>query len=277
MCTFPSAPQVWVLRLRIPGWIRPPGRSVRLGIEKELIQTLNEPQPVETIFIGGGTPTRLDAALLSRLLTIVRSWFPLAAGGEWTVEANPGTLDAEKVEVLAQGGVNRVSLGAQSFQPRLLENSSGTMLRTTSSGRSNSCSAMPRWSLDLIFGIPASTLADCHRDLDMALSLRPAHLSCYGLVYEKGTNLWKERQAGAVFPVEEELERMMYEAVMDRLEDAGLAMYELSNYARPGHESRHNLVYWANDAYHGVGLGAAVRAGGAVRQYARLGGVSAAD
>ena len=101
--------------------------------------------------IGGGSPTRLDAALLSRLLTIVRSWFPLAAGGEWTVEANPGTLDAEKVEVLvAQGGVNRVSLGAKSFEPRLLENSSGTMLRTTSTGRSNSCSlATPgraRWT-----------------------------------------------------------------------------------------------------------------------------------
>ena len=107
------------------------------ALEKELIQTLIEPQPVETIFVGGGTPTRLDAALLSQLLTIVRSWFPLAAEGEWTVEANPGTLDAEKIEILAAGGVNRVSLGAQSFQPRLLENSSGTTLRTTSSGRSN--------------------------------------------------------------------------------------------------------------------------------------------
>ena len=228
------------------------------ALEKELIQTLIEPQPVETIFIGGGTPTRLDAALLSQLLTIVRSWFPLAAEGEWTVEANPGTLDAEKIEILAAGGVNRVSLGAQSFQPRLLEklernHAPDDVQRAVELVRPR----MPRWSLDLIFGIPGSTLADCRRDLEIALALQPSHLSCYGLVYEKGTNLWKERQAGAVVPVEEELERLMYEAVMDRLEGAGLAMYELSNYARLGHESRHNLVYWANDAYHGVGLGAA--------------------
>jgi oxygen-independent coproporphyrinogen-3 oxidase len=228
------------------------------ALEKELIQTLVEPQPVETIFIGGGTPTRLNAALLSRLIAIVRSWFPLVAEGEWTVEANPGTLDAEKVEILAEGGVNRVSLGAQSFQSRLL----ATLERNHDPDDVPRAIGilhprMPRWSLDLIFGIPGSTLADCHRDLDAALALRPSHLSCYGLVYEKGTTLWKERQAGAVIPVEEELERLMYEAVMDRLETAGLAMYELSNYARPGQESRHNLVYWANDAYHGVGLGAA--------------------
>jgi oxygen-independent coproporphyrinogen-3 oxidase len=228
------------------------------ALERELDQTLREPQPVDTIFIGGGTPTRLDASLLSRLIAIVRSWFPLATEGEWTVEANPGTLDAEKVEILAKGGVNRVSLGAQTFQPRLLEtlerkHTSDDVQRAIELLRPR----LPRWSLDLIFGIPGSTLADCHRDLETALTLQPSHLSCYGLVYEKGTNLWKERQAGAVIPVEEELERLMYEAVMDRLERAGLAMYELSNYARPGHESRHNLVYWANDAYYGVGLGAA--------------------
>jgi oxygen-independent coproporphyrinogen-3 oxidase len=228
------------------------------ALEKELMQTLVEPQPVDTIFIGGGTPTHLDAALLRRLIRIVHSWFPLAADGEWTVEANPGTLNAEKVEILAEGGVNRVSLGAQSFQPRLLEalernHAPDDVQRSIELLRPR----MPRWSLDLIFGIPGSTLVDCHLDLDVALALEPSHLSCYGLVYEKGTNLWKERQAGAVVPVEEELERLMYEAVMDRLESAGLAMYELSNYARPGHESRHNLVYWANDAYYGVGLGAA--------------------
>ena len=88
------------------------------------------------------------------------------------------------------------------------------------------------------------------------LALGPSHLSCYGLVYEKGTNLWKQWQAGQVVLVDEETERAMYETVIDRLAMSGLSMYEISNYARPGHESRHNLVYWANDAYFGVGLGA---------------------
>src|SRR5829696_3576723 len=90
------------------------------ALEREMAR-LGEPQPVETIFVGGGTPTRLDAGQLRRLLAMVRRWFPMVEGGEWTVEANPGTLDAEKADVLASGGVNRVSLGAQSFQPELLK------------------------------------------------------------------------------------------------------------------------------------------------------------
>src|SRR5205085_4574978 len=94
-------------------------------------------------------------------------------------------------------------------------------------------------------------------DLETALELGPSHLSCYGLVYEKGTALWKQWQAGHVRAVDEEAERAMYAHTIDRLERAGLGMYEISNFARPGHESRHNLVYWANEAYFGVGVGAA--------------------
>jgi oxygen-independent coproporphyrinogen-3 oxidase len=174
------------------------------------------------------------------------------------VEANPGTLDEEKIEILAAAGVNRISLGAQSFQPdllRTLERNHGPdeVARAVDLVRPR----FPRWSLDLIFGVPGSTLRDCETDLDTALALGPSHLSCYGLVYEKGTNLWKQWQAGQVVPVDEDVEREMYEAVIDRLEGAGLAMYEISNYARRGEESRHNLVYWANEAYFGVGLGAA--------------------
>ena len=182
----------------------------------------------------------------------------MTPGGEWTVEANPGTLDEAKVEILAAAGVNRISLGAQSFQPDLLKtlernHAPDEVARAVELVRPR----FPRWSLDLIFGVPGSTLRDCETDLDAALALGPSHLSCYGLVYEKGTNLWKQWQAGQVVPVDEDVEREMYEAVIDRLEGAGLPMYEISNYARPGDESRHNLVYWANEAYFGVGLGAA--------------------
>ena len=219
---------------------------------------LGEPQEVDTIFIGGGTPTRLDAGQLDRLLAMVRHWFPIAPRGEWTVEANPGTLDAEKADVLASGGVNRVSLGAQSFQPDLLRalernHSPEEVPRALELVRPR----FPSWSFDLIFGVPGSTPELWADDLKTALRLGPSHLSCYGLVYEKGTALWKQEKAGLVRPVDEEAERLMYEHTMDRLAAEGLAMYEISNFARAGHESRHNLVYWANDAYFGVGLGAA--------------------
>ena len=213
---------------------------------------------VDTIFVGGGTPTRLTAEQLARLVAAIRRWYPLAPGGEWTVEANPGTLDEAKVDVLAEGGVTRMSLGAQSFRPALLK----------ALERNHDPDDVPRaldlirprfayWSFDLIFGVPGSTLDDWRSDLATALALAPSHLSCYGLVYEKGTALWKQWNAGEVHAVDEEVERSMYEATIDRLAGHGLAQYEISNFARPGHACRHNLVYWANDPYFGVGVGAA--------------------
>src|SRR5207249_779358 len=144
------------------------------------------------------------------------------------------------------GGVNRVSLGAQSFQPELLQvlernHNPEEVVRAVELVRPR----FARWSLDLIFGVPGSTAEACEFDLEAALSLRPSHLSCYGLVYEKGTSLWRQWQAGNVVPVDEDIERQMYEIVIDRLEEAGLRMYEISNYAQPGEASRHNLVYWS--------------------------------
>jgi oxygen-independent coproporphyrinogen III oxidase len=105
--------------------------------------------------------------------------------------------------------------------------------------------------------VPGSTIDTWRADLEIALGLGPAHLSCYGLVFEKGTALWHERQSGRVEPVDEETERTMYEWTIERLGAAGLDMYEISNFAVPGHESRHNLAYWSNDAYFGFGVGAA--------------------
>ena len=227
------------------------------------LEALGGPHEVDTIFIGGGTPTRLSAGQLERMLAMVRRSFAIVPGGEWTVEANPGTLDAEKADVLAGGGVNRVSLGAQSFQPELLlalerNHSPEEVPRALDLVRPR----FPFWSFDLIFGVPGSTPELWAADLETALALGPSHLSCYGLVYEKGTALWKQERAGQVVPVDEEAERSMYEHTIDRLASEGLAMYEISNFARPGHESRHNLVYWANEPYFGVGLGAARYVGG---------------
>lgn len=228
-----------------------------VALEREMAM-MGEPQEVDAIFVGGGTPTRLDAGQLRRLVEMIRRWYPITAGGEWTVEANPGTLDEEKTDVLAAGGVNRVSLGAQSFQPAMLQvlernHAPEEVARALEWVRPR----FPRWSFDLIFGVPGSTPDLWRADLETALELGPSHLSCYGLVYEKGTALWKQWRAGLVREVDEESERTMYAHTIDRLGREGLAMYEISNFARPGHESRHNLVYWANDAYFGVGVGAA--------------------
>ena len=228
------------------------------ALEREISTFLAEPQEVDTIFVGGGTPTRLAATQLGALCTFIKKWFILSDGGEWTVEANPGTIDGEKADVLADAGVDRISVGAQSFQPALLA------VLEREHGRAQVESALEvvrprfaRWSLDLIFGVPGSSEEQWRDDLETALSLGPSHLSCYGLVFEKGTPLWNRQQSGLVQPLSEDLERVMYETTIDRLTGAGLPMYEISNFARPGEESRHNLVYWANDAYFGFGVGAA--------------------
>jgi len=231
------------------------------ALERELALRLpaaRAPRPVETIFIGGGTPTRLTAEQLERLLALIRRHFEPLPNGEWTVEANPGTLDAAKIETLVNGGVNRISLGAQSFQRPLLEalernHDPDDIPRAVERIRPH----FDRWSLDLIFGAPGSTADEWRRDLETALALEPSHLSCYGLVYEKGTPLWKQLQAGSVEPVPEETEAWMYEYTIDRLTEAGLPPYEISNFAKPGHACRHNLAYWANASYEGFGVGAA--------------------
>ena len=132
------------------------------ALEREMGMTLGQPAVVDTIFVGGGTPTRLGPDQLERLMAKIAHWFPLTKGGEWTVEANPGTLDVAKVELLVQAGVNRVSLGAQSFRPALLaalerNHAPEEVERAVELVRGR----FPRWSLDLIFGIPGSTLADC--------------------------------------------------------------------------------------------------------------------
>ncbi len=219
---------------------------------------LGRSQPVETLFLGGGTPSHLTAGQLERLLDVVLQWLPLQPGHEFSCEANPDSLDADKVHILADHGVNRVSLGAQSFHPHLL----------AALGRDHSPDEIPhavarveeriaQVSLDLIFGVPGQTLADWREDLRQALALEPDHIASYGLTYEKGTPLWKQRRLGAIRPLDEETELSLYSCAIDTLESADFEHYELSNFARPGSRCRHNGVYWANGAYFGFGMGAA--------------------
>jgi oxygen-independent coproporphyrinogen-3 oxidase len=222
------------------------------------LATLGRPQPVDTLFLGGGTPTYLGARRLHRLLRDVTHWLPPRPGHEFTIEGNPGTLDPDKVATLADHRVTRVSLGAQSFHPHLLrvlerDHAPADVPRAVAGVRER----IPEVSLDLIFGVPGQSSADWQSDLDAALALAPDHVSTYGLTYEKGTPLWKQRQRGEVRPLEEDAELALYAHAIDALEAAGFEHYEISNFARPGRRSRHNQVYWANHAYFGFGMGAA--------------------
>jgi oxygen-independent coproporphyrinogen-3 oxidase len=219
---------------------------------------LSRPFEVDTLFFGGGTPTHLPPAQLERLFAIVRDWFPLAAGGEFSVEANPIDLDQTKAAILHAADVTRVSLGAQSFQDpklRILErdHSASDIERAFQFGRQFAASV----SLDLIFGVPGETLADWQRDLELALALSPDHVSTYGLTFEKGTAFWSRLEHGDLIRADEDLERQMYELAIETLAAGGFEHYEVSNFARPGHRCRHNENYWLGGQYFAAGPGAA--------------------
>jgi len=231
------------------------------ALEREMFRVLGEPQRVETIFVGGGTPTHLSSRQLVALLDSIRHWLPLEDGGEFTVEANPNTLDESKAAILFEAGVNRVSLGAQSFDSAMLK----VLERTHDPANVDRAVEMlqkvgiENLSLDLIFGVPGQSLDGWGRDLKRMLSLSPQHCSAYGLTYEKGTKLWRERRLGVVQACDEELERSMFLETIDVLGAAGFDHYEISNFARRGGgcRCRHNLAYWLNHAYWGFGNGAA--------------------
>jgi oxygen-independent coproporphyrinogen III oxidase len=218
---------------------------------------------IDTVFVGGGTPTLLSADEL-RLFTREVRRFPLAADAEWTVEANPETIDLEKARVLADAGVNRVSIGAQSFEPRhlkTLERWHDPVNVARAAGHLRDAGIV-NFNIDLIFGIPGQTLAEWRSDLRRALEIGPEHLSCYGLTYEPNTAMTKRLERGEFEPCDDGLEAEMYEATRDALAEAGFHQYEVSNYARPGRECRHNLVYWRNEPWWAIGPSASGYIGG---------------
>jgi putative oxygen-independent coproporphyrinogen III oxidase len=227
------------------------------AIEREL-SWLKHPREVDTLFIGGGTPTHLSVEQLQRLCDVVTKWFPLAAGNEFSIEANPLDVDVEKAEVLATCGVNRISLGVQSFSTEKL-----TLLERDHRGEQITTAvevarkAIQSVSLDLIFGTPGETPEGWGDDLRRAIDLSPDHISTYGLTFERGTSFWSRLQKDDLSQVAEEDERQMYLAAIDLLTQAGFEHYEVSNFAKPAHRCRHNEVYWSGDSYYAAGPGAA--------------------
>lgn len=221
------------------------------------LSSLESPRQVDTLFLGGGTPTHLAPPQLERLLALVTQWFILSPGGEFSAEANPLDVTPARVAVLRQFGVDRISLGVQSFRPEFLrtlerDHQPDDIRRAVELAQS----ALRSVSLDLIFAVPGQSLEDWEADLAAALALRPQHLSTYGLTIEKGTAFWNRRSHGDLAESDEELQRAMYETGIERLAAAGFEHYEISNFAAAGHRCRHNEVYWAAHEYYAAGPGA---------------------
>jgi len=227
------------------------------AVQRELLN-LGGVFPVRSLFFGGGTPTHLRLPQLNSLFEMVFRSFPPESGAEISVEANPEDIDVDLCRLLADWGVNRVSLGVQSFHPdklRCLERSHTAatvemairLLRTVTENL----------SVDLIFGAPDETLSLWRQDLEAACQQLPTHISTYGLTYERGTTFWSRRMRSELLPIGESVEREMFEWAIDYLTSHGWHHYEVSNFARPGHECQHNCVYWRGEEYFAIGPGAA--------------------
>lgn len=212
----------------------------------------------DTVFIGGGTPTALTAAQLSRVLGAIGENFSIAPDAEFTIECNPGTVTDEKIQALISGGVNRVSVGVQSFNDAELKaigrihtagTARDTILRLHEAGISNI-------SLDLMASLPYQTKDSFMSTLDTAVSLPVRHISVYSLIVEDGTPIKKKYDEGIYAEPDEDTDRELYRLTADLLKAHGFFRYEISNYAQPGSESRHNLNYWDSGEYYGLGLAA---------------------
>ncbi len=213
---------------------------------------------VETVFFGGGTPTALTAGQLDTLLEIVGSFVDTARLTEFSTEANPDELTTDKLRVLKNGGIKRLSLGVQSFDPALLKrigrsHSPEQAVQVIADARKNGFDDI---SIDLIYALPDQTRKQWETTLDQALALDLPHYSGYSLIIEPKTVFYNLMNKGRLPLPGEDAETAMFESLISRMEQAGRGQYEISNFAIPGHESVHNMIYWENDEYAGVGAGA---------------------
>ncbi|MBC7327525.1 radical SAM family heme chaperone HemW [bacterium] len=219
------------------------------------IENLSKKLKAKTLYLGGGTPTVLPTPLLKDIIIKAKENFQLPKGAELCVEANPETLDEEKLETLVEIGVNRLSIGVQSFNDELLR----FLGRVHTADRARMTLRMLKkhgfndFNIDLIFAIPGQSLNDWRDTLKEALDYQPTHISCYSLTIEPGTMLWKDLAKGKFSLMDEETEAQMFEEAHHILTTAGYIHYEISNYALPGYECGHNLCYWRGEPYLGIG------------------------
>ncbi len=253
-CDFNSYAGMLGLRERYVAALR---TEIRLAGER-IRHDDGRPRRCRTIFFGGGTPSLLTADQVGVLLQEAQNAFDLDASAEITLEANPGTLEYGHLDGLRAAGINRLSMGAQSFDAGLLRwmGRIHTPAEVEVAFRAARSAGFANINLDLIYALPGQTLAVWADTLDRALNLGPDHLSLYSLIVEEGTPLHRWVAQGRVRPVDEDLAADMYELARSRLAGAGFHHYELSNWSIPGHECQHNLTYWRNLPYVGLGAGA---------------------
>lgn len=212
----------------------------------------------DTVFLGGGTPSLLDERQITRILDALHGAFPIERGAEITCECNPGTLTARLAHALRKAGVNRLSIGAQARQARLLRllgrihDWQGVVASVETARQAG----FDNINLDLMFGLPSQSVVDFRETLQAAIALSPTHLSCYGLIVEEGTPLCRDIAEGKLALPDEAAEREMYELARQTLAADGFDQYEISNFARPGHACRHNLGCWTRVPYLGFGCAA---------------------
>jgi oxygen-independent coproporphyrinogen III oxidase len=232
-----------------------------LALENELQahrRIVGDPVDVDTLFIGGGTPTHLSPETLQSLFTLIYQHFRPTTNAEISVEANPDGLDDERLDVLRSNGVNRLSLGVQSFDDAVLKTLERTHTGDQAMQTVERCSkCFPNVSLDLIFGVPEQSAASWQQTVETATALPVRHISTYGLTFEKDTPFFRREQHGQLKRTPDELERTMYLDAIARLSACGMQHYEVSNFAQPGSECRHNMVYWKANEYFAFGPGAA--------------------
>ncbi len=230
-------------------------------LKKEMELTLQQSptEQLSTIYVGGGTPTSLNEEQLAYFLDTVTRTLPFEKEScEFTFEANPGDLSEEKLRLLRKAGVNRLSFGVQSFNEELLK-TIGRMHHVSDvheSIKKARAAGFENITIDLMYGLPGQTQDVFLASIEEALSLDLPHISSYSLIVEPKTVFYNLLQKDALLLPSQDSEAEMYELLMDRMERAGLKQYEISNFAKPGYESKHNLTYWDNDYYYGFGAGA---------------------
>jgi oxygen-independent coproporphyrinogen-3 oxidase len=240
----------------------PPEEDYTAGLLDELTAWVASPpfagRRARTVYLGGGTPSLFSPRAVGTLLDGIARLVGLEPDAEVTLEANPGTVTRDGLAAYRTAGVNRLSLGAQTFALHLLatlgrDHGPDDTQRAVEAARQ---AGIANLSLDLIYAVPGQRLAECDADLDAVVALGPEHVSAYALTWEAGTPFQRRRAAGRLAPVAEDDEAAMAAAVAARLPAAGLARYEISSWARPGRESRHNRSYWDGTDYLGLGAGA---------------------
>ena len=213
---------------------------------------------LRTLYIGGGTPTALSAQQLAYLLTELPKVMDLSELEEFTIEANPGDLDPDKIAVLKDSQVNRVSLGVQTFDNKMLKKIGRSHQEQDiyDNIRHLKQDGFDNISIDLIYALPGQTMDQVKENVAKAIDLDIPHMSLYSLILENHTVFMNRMRRGKLPLPKEELEAEMFEYIIEELEKAGFEHYEISNFSKPGFESRHNLVYWDNAEYYGLGAGA---------------------